>query len=168
MPCTIELLRHIADMCTKVLQSTPLADAANTEVVLFANPHIRRELGEKYYRRTAEWLSGATRDLDARVKVDQTLHDCDAWEAAYDAWADASEETNGPEPREADYTKTGRLEFGVGSLGSIWFDVDLTGQVDGVAVTKKTRVALDPTPQLNDLTARPFRVMLDATFDDEF
>lgn len=47
--------------------------------------------------------------------------------------------------------------FGVGDMGSVWFDADLTG----AGKTKKTRVSLD-----YDETRDQFIILLDATFDD--
>jgi hypothetical protein len=57
--------------------------------------------------------------------------------------------------------------FKVGGFGSIWFDVNLTGQVDGVSVTKKTRVAL-ATDMIEYKQGEPIDIVLDATFDATF
>ena len=57
--------------------------------------------------------------------------------------------------------------FKVGGFGSIWFDVNLTGDVDGSPVTKKTRIAL-ATNMIEYTQGEPLDIVLDATFDELF
>ena len=63
----------------------------------------------------------------------------------------------------------GQHEFGYGSMGSIWFDTDLTGN----GKTKKTRVCIGPSTddaEEGSLShnGKKLTIMLDATFSEEW
>jgi len=63
----------------------------------------------------------------------------------------------------------GQHEFGYGSMGSIWFDTDLTGG----GKTKKTRVCIGPSTddaEEGNLShnGKKLSIMLDATFSEEW
>ena len=61
----------------------------------------------------------------------------------------------------AEQLRSGSKKFRVGTLGSIWYDSDLTG--DGK--TKLTRVCLAPFQREQD---GKFEILLDATFEEEW
>ena len=118
-------------------------------------------LGAQYKQRTEAWFPGALTDLLDRMRNDvpQTYIDWEAYEDAIESREEAEEKLEKPEPK--DFERQKLLEFGFGDLGSVWFDVDLTGTVDGQLVTKRTRVALASD-------ARPYQIIFDATFDETF
>ena len=118
-------------------------------------------LGAQYKRRAEAWFPEARADLLERMRdnVPQPDVDWGAYDAALETWEEAGENGEKPDPKDFETLKP--LEFGFGDFGSVWFDVDLTGTVDGLPVTKKTRVTLASN-------ARPYEVVLDATFDETF
>lgn len=119
-------------------------------------------LGAEYKRRTEAWFPGALEDLLNRMRnnIPRTYVDWEAYVDAVESWEEA-EEKIGEKPDEKDFEWHKVLEFGFGDLGSVWFDVDLTGTVDGQLVTKTTRVTLSSDE-------RPYDIILDATFDEVF
>ena len=184
-----DLLVNLAAKATRVLRTGSKEDKKLLELV--ANDYVTKGgMGELYRSRTMQWLLGATDHLFEKMKVKQQLPDMDAFYEAYEAWEvknhffwtnptrlkkntpffnmQEAEDDHVEEPREEQFLKEQFLEFGVGWMGSVWFDTDLTGTVDGVSITKKTRVSLDPTEQISGNGNAPLRIVLDATFDERF
>ena len=165
-------LHNLSNRATHVMRDLPLQVAVRDGLITFeANEYVASGgMGEEYRSKTDQWLSGALADLCDKMKTTQDLPDDEAYESAMEEWEELLDnDEDAPEPIERNFTKPALLKFGVGMMGSVWFDVDLTGTVDGHPVTKKTRVSLDPRRQIIDGDkSAPIRVVLDATFDDKF
>ena len=89
--------------------------------------------------------------------------------AALIAWEDSFDEDGlHPEyiepPHETEFLSPQMLEFGVGSLGSVWFDTELEGFVDGASVTRMTRVTLHSSAG----PVQPYRITIDPSDDAPF
>lgn len=161
-----------AETVTLALRRVDAEEAMNGPTFEFRlNDAVARgDLGPEYLRKSKAWLHGATRDFLRQMKTEKPVLNTERYYADLDKWEHACDEIENakewpPEPEESEYYDTRDFpKFGVGSLGSVWLDLDLTGRVDDEEKTKRTRVTLDYAKGFDP----PHRIVLDATFDEEF
>ena len=85
-----------------------------------------------------------------------------AWENSFDE--DGLHQEYTEPPHEGDFLAPQTLAFGVDSLGSVWFDTELEGYVDGTCAKRMTRVTL----RTSDGPAQPYRITIDPSNDLPF